>query len=173
MESRTLRPGSGCAEGASAARRRLGCWEVVLRRPPTEAGGWRRRSRSLQLRRLHAARDVYCADTVDDAPQPLKAALPGLTGPRARCADGGCGSLRVERRPHHNASVPSHGPYSNASVPSRSEHDLERLSIDRRANTEEQILTSSVIVRASLLSAAAATETVPSEAGVASTYRPV
>ena len=38
---------------------------------------------------------------------------------------------------------------------------------------EEQILTSSVIVRASLLSAAAATETVPSDAGVASTYRPV
>ena len=38
---------------------------------------------------------------------------------------------------------------------------------------EEQILTSSVIVRASLLSAAAATETVPSDEGVASTFRPV
>ena len=38
---------------------------------------------------------------------------------------------------------------------------------------EEQILTSSVIVRASLMSAAAATETVPSDAGVASTYRSV
>ena len=37
---------------------------------------------------------------------------------------------------------------------------------------EEQILTSSVIVRASLLSAAA-TETVPSDEGVASTFRPV
>ena len=52
-------------------------------------------------------------------------------------------------------------------------HDYPDITWQVAPSLEEQIFTSSVIVRASLQSAAAAVETVPSTPGVAPTYRPV
>ena len=52
-------------------------------------------------------------------------------------------------------------------------HDYPDIKWQVAPSLEEQIFTSSVIVRASLQAAAAAVETVPSTPGVAPTYRPV
>ena len=80
---------------------------------------------------------------------------------------------RAARDPAPGTAAPTPTPALLRPTPTPTVHEYPDITWKVAPSLEEQIFTSSVIVRASLQSATAAVETVPSDPGVAPTYRPV